>query len=455
MQTTKFQKRLFGTNGVRGVAGKDLTPELVLTIGKALGTMRKGQIAVGRDTRTSGETLVKAIKSGLLAKGCDVVDCGVLPTPALQFLIREQFDGGAMITASHNPPEYNGVKIIEADGTEMGDEETLKLEHLIFEPSGSVQSWDHVGTEINAPHLIQKYIKAIVHYFPPDIGSEITVVVDPGSGPACLTTPQILTEMGCRVITLNGIVDGTFPGRLPEPSPEGLKGLAELVISSGSAFGVAHDGDADRAVFIDENGQFVEENKEFSLVAQFLCNKKKGAIVTPVSTSQMVENGVKNQGCTITYTPVGSIYVARTMRALIENGNEVVFGGEGNGGLIFPDHQFCRDGGMTAAMMVYILASTGQKISTLINELPKRYIIKDKISSPLGTQILESLKSAYSHEKQDLTDGVKIFRGDSWALVRSSGTEPIIRIIVDGDNNESCRIFHKELMDQISKITKT
>ncbi|MFY9801071.1 MAG: phosphoglucosamine mutase, partial [Methanoregula sp.] len=434
---------------------KDLTPELVLTIGKALGTMRKGCIAVGRDTRTSGETLVKAIKSGLLATGCDVVDCGVLPTPALQYLIKEQFDGGAMITASHNPPEYNGVKIIEADGTEMGDEETLKLEHLIFEPSGSVQSWDNVGTEINAPHLIRKYIEAIVHYFPPGIGSGITVVVDPGSGPACLTTPQILTEMGCRVITLNGIVDGTFPGRLPEPSPEGLKGLSELVISSGSAFGVAHDGDADRAVFIDENGEFVEENQEFSLVAQFLCHKKKGALVTPVSTSQMVENVVKNEGCTITYTPVGSIYVARTMRALIEKGDEVVFGGEGNGGLIFPDHQFCRDGGMTAAMMVFILASTGQKISTLIHKLPKRYIIKDKISSPLGTHILESLKRVYSQDKQDLTDGVKIFRGDSWALVRSSGTEPIIRIIVDADDNDSGQIFHKELMSQISKIINT
>jgi phosphomannomutase/phosphoglucomutase len=455
MQTTKFQKRLFGTNGVRGVVGKDLTPELVLTIGKALGTMRKGCIAVGRDTRTSGETFIKAIKSGLLATGCDVVDCGVLPTPALQFLIKEQFDGGAMITASHNPPEYNGVKIIEADGTEMGDEETLKLEQLIFEPSGSIKSWKLVGNEINAPYLIRKYIKAIVQYFPPNIGSEITVVVDPGSGPACLTTPQILTDMGCRVITLNGTIDGTFPGRLPEPSSDGLKALSELVISSGSAFGVAHDGDADRAVFIDDKGQFVEENKEFSLVTQFLCHKKKGAIVTPVSTSQMVECVAKNEGCTVIYTPVGSIYVARTMRALIEEGNAVVFGGEGNGGLIFPEHQFCRDGGMTAAMMVFILSSTGQKISTLINALPKRYMIKDKIRSSLGTQVLESLKREYAHNSQDLTDGVKIFRPDSWALVRASGTEPIIRIIVDADNNESGHVFHKELMSHIIKITQT
>ncbi len=453
MQTTKFQKRLFGTNGVRGIVGKDLTPELVLTIGEALGTMRKGCIAVGRDTRTSGETLVKAVKSGLLATGCDVVDCGILPTPALQYLIKGEFAGGAMITASHNPPEYNGVKIIEADGTEMGDEETLKLEQLIFEPSFSPESWDSIGHEMHAPHLIRKYIQAIVHHFPDRVGSEITVVVDPGSGPACLTTPQILTEMGCRVLTVNGVMDGTFPGRLPEPSSEGLKGLAELVVSRGAAFGVAHDGDADRAVFIDENGRFIEENREFALIAQHICHQKKGTLVTPVSTSLVVEMVAKHEGCTITYTPVGSIYVARTMRSLIDRGNTVVFGGEGNGGLIFPDHQFCRDGGMTAAMMVFILASTGQKLSSLINVLPKRSMIKDKISTSRGTQVLESLKKVYSQDSLDLTDGVKILRKDSWALVRASGTEPIIRIVIDADSHNHGQIFYNELKDHIIKIT--
>jgi phosphomannomutase/phosphoglucomutase len=337
----------------------------------------------------------------------------------------------------------------------MGDEETLKLEHLIFEPSFSPQSWEHIGHEINAPYLTRKYIQAIVHHFPDRTGSGITVVVDPGSGPACLTTPQILTEMGCRVLTLNGVLDGTFPGRLPEPSSEGLKGLAELVVSSGAAFGVAHDGDADRAVFIDERGRFVEENIEFALVAQHMCHQKKGTLVTPVSTSLVVEMVVKNEGCTITYTPVGSIYVARTMRSLIENGYEVIFGGEGNGGLIFPDHQFCRDGGMTAAMMVFILASTGQQLSTLINTLPKRSMIKDKISTSLGTQVLESLKRIYSQDSLDLTDGIKIFREDSWALVRASGTEPIIRIIIDAACDNHGQVFYKELMDHISKITST
>jgi phosphomannomutase/phosphoglucomutase len=455
MTAKKIQKRLFGTNGVRGIVGKDLTPELVISIGEALGTMRKGTIAVGRDTRTSGETLVKAVKSGLLAIGCNVIDCGILPTPALQYLVKERFDGGAMITASHNPPEYNGVKIIEPDGTEMGDEETLKLEQLIFDRSFSTKTWDRTGWEVTDSHLIEKYIAAIVNYFPDKPGAGMTVVVDPGSGPACLTTPRILTEMGCRVLTINGELDGTFPGRLPEPSTEGLKDLASLVISSGSTFGVAHDGDADRAVFIDENGKFIEENLEFALVAQHICHKKRGTLVTPVSTGQIVEMVTKNEGCTITYTPVGSIYVARTMRLLLEQGEVVVFGGEGNGGLIFPDHQFCRDGGMTAAMMVFILASSGKKLSVLVDQLPERHIIKDKITTPHGMKILELLVSAYSQDTIDQTDGVKIFRENAWALVRASGTEPIVRIIVDSEKDSIGTAFHDDLMEKIETIIKT
>ena len=453
MEVKKIQKRLFGTNGVRGIVGKDLTPELVLSIGEAFGTMRKGRIAVGRDTRTSGETLINAVKSGLLAVGCDVTDCGILPTPALQYLVKDQFDGGAMITASHNPPEYNGVKIIESDGTEMGDEETLKLEQRIFNRSYSTNTWEHVGKETIAHHLIEDYIAAIANHFHSNPGKGITVVVDPGSGPACITTSQILSRMGCRVLTINGVMDGTFPGRLPEPSPDGLKGLADLVVSSSAAFGVAHDGDADRAVFIDEKGQFVEENQEFALVADHICRQKKGIIVTPVSTSQMVEIVAKKNDCSVTYTPVGSIYVARTMRSLIDKGTHVIFGGEGNGGLIFPDHQFCRDGGMTAAMMVAILASRGQKLSLLLEQLPKRHMIKDKISASGGTAVLEAIKSAYSHGIIDETDGVKIFKHNSWALVRASGTEPLIRIIIDAEDEVEGRALRDELMNTIRKIT--
>ncbi|MFA4860533.1 phosphoglucosamine mutase [Methanoregula sp.] len=449
MTSIKMQKQLFGTNGVRGVTGKEITPDLMNTIGQALGSMRKGQIAIGRDTRTSGESLITAIKAGLLAMGCDVIDCGILPTPALQYLVKEHFDGGAMITASHNPPEYNGVKIIEPDGTEMGDEETIKLETLIFSRSFPSVNWEEAGQEANAPHLIQEYCSSISGYFPGNPGKGMTVVADPGSGPACLTTPTILTALGCTVLTINGKLDGTFPGRLPEPSIEGLIPLSELVLSSGAAFGVAHDGDADRAVFVDETGKFVEEDQQFALIAQYICRKNKGIVVTPVSTGQIVEMVVTAEGSSIVYTSVGSIYVARTMRSLLGNGENVVFGGEGNGGLIFPNHQFCRDGGMTAAMMVSILSSTGKKLSELISQLPKRYVLKDKIRTPKGKEIMEAIKSEYSQEKTDQTDGLKIIRESSWILVRVSGTEPIIRIIVDADDPKKGQAFHNEIKQKI------
>jgi phosphomannomutase/phosphoglucomutase len=449
MTAKKIQKRLFGTNGVRGIAGKDLTPELVFTIGTALGHLRPGRIAVGRDTRTSGETLGKALKAGLLATGCKVYDCGILPTPALQYLVSDGYDGGAMITASHNPPEYNGVKIIEPDGTEMGDEETLQLEELIFGPVLPVTPWDRVGQEIQVPDSTERYIEGILRHFPGSPGKGMTVVADPGSGPACITTPKILEGLGCRVLTVNGIMDGTFPGRLPEPSAEGLKNLADLVRASGASFGVAHDGDADRAVFVDENGEFIEENAEFAMVAQTICRQKKGLVVTPVSSGQVIEETVRNEGSTIRYTPVGSIYVARTMRTLIANGEPVIFGGEGNGGLIFPDHQFCRDGGMTAAMMVSLLATSKKTLSELARGLPRRHIIKDKIAATKGTEILASLPQQFPGCRIDLTDGVKIFSSNAWALVRASGTEPIIRIIIDAQSPEAGRALYQDLITRL------
>ncbi|HOX34899.1 MAG TPA: phosphoglucosamine mutase [Methanoregulaceae archaeon] len=445
------KKRLFGTNGVRGRAGIDMTPDLVLRIGIALGSMRNGTIAVGRDTRTSGEMLLHAIKAGLLATGCDVVDCGILPTPALQYLIRGTYAGGAMITASHNPPEYNGVKIIEPDGTEMGDEETLELERRIAGPSFTLQPWQSIGKETSAPGLVSRYIDGIVARFPDLPGTGMLVVADPGSGPACATTPEILRRIGCRVLTVNGTMDGTFPGRLPEPSEDGLAALSDLVQSSGAAFGVAHDGDADRAVFVDENGRFVEENCELALFARSVCRTTKGYVVTPVSSSGMIETVARESGCTVIATRVGSINVARTMHALIREGKTVVFGGEGNGGPIFPSHQFCRDGGMTAAMMVAILAAEGRPLSALVAGLPRRVMIKGKIATADPGAILAEIAGRFPDDTIDRLDGLKILRGTAWVLVRASGTEPLIRIIADADTGEEASALYNEVSAIIEK----
>lgn len=449
MTQIKMEKRLFGTNGVRGVTGKDMTPALALSIGMALGSMRKGKIAVGMDTRTSGPALASAVKAGLLSTGCDVVDCGILPTPALQYLVKHHFDGGAVITASHNPPEYNGVKIIEADGTEMGDAETIILEERIFSQNFDTADWQGVGREVAAPAMVDEYVDSVVAAFPPGIGNGMTVIVDPGCGAAAVTTPRILSRLGCRVMTINGQIDGTFPGRLPEPSIEGLKGLTSLVQSSGAAFGVAHDGDADRAVFIDEKGRYIEENQEFGLIEQEVCSSRKGAVVTPVSSSRLIEAIAEKYGCHVVYTPVGSIYVARTMIGLLEKGEPVAFGGEGNGGLIYPDHQFCRDGGMTAAMMVAILSRTGEPLSALVDGLPTFHMIKDKVRVKDPDALIVQMKQAFSSDRLDLTDGVRINRGDTWALIRPSGTEPLVRVMIESGRKEAADALYQEIFRQI------
>jgi len=445
---------MFGTNGVRGVIGERMTPALVLKIGAALGSMRKGTIAVGRDTRTSGEALVHALKAGLLMTGCDVVDMGILPTPALQYIIKtNEFAGGAMITASHNPPEYNGVKIIEADGTEMSDDEIIQLEDRFFNNLFETATWDSVGRETAAPERLNEYIQAIVEHFPAGIGEGITVVVDPGSGPAALTTPIILSRMGCRVHTINAQLDGTFPGRLPEPTPEGLKPLSEMVVATGADFGVAHDGDADRAVFVDNKGRYIEENYEFGLIEDYVCRRNPGGlIVTPVATSRLIQDIAQKHGCSVDYTPVGSIYVARRMIELIGKGKKVSFGGEGNGGLIYSDHQFCRDGGMTAAMMVAVLADNrGKRLSDILDELPAYHLVKEKYHTEDPATLVRAIEKAFSGETIEKIDGIKIIRDGVWALVRASGTEPMIRIMIESKDPDVAKSMYQEVIQAIKK----
>ena len=444
------EKQLFGTNGVRGIIGEQMNPELVMKIGMALGSMRKGRIGVGRDTRTSGPALSRAMIAGLLATGCDVVDLGVLPTPAVQYLVREHFDAGAVITASHNPPEYNGVKIVDGDGTEMDDAETIILEKRLFGEEFTLAGWKSMGTLTACPDMVHEYVDAVVGCWTDIDAKGMTVVADPGSGPACETTPRILTKMGCRVVTINGMMDGTFPGRMPEPTLEGLQPLSELVRETGAAFGVAHDGDADRAVFVDENGQFLEENEQFALFEQFICSFTPGIVVTPVSTSFLAEQIAEETGSVLEYTRVGSITVARRMLALAAEGKIVAFGGEGNGGLIFPCHQHCRDGGMTAATMVALLKTSGKKLSELRATLPPHAMLKDKIYTDAPKELLKIAETAFSKDNLDLTDGVRINREGMWALLRPSGTEPFMRLYVEATTNEEAEAFRDEIKRIIS-----
>ena len=258
--------------------------------------------------------------------------------------------------------------------------------------------------------------------------------------------------MGCRVHTLNATLDGTFPNRAPEPSIEGLLPLAQMVTATHAALGMAHDGDADRTVFVDEKGRYIEENREFALIARSMCRETKGVVVAPVSTSRIIEEVAGESGCSVDYTAVGSIYVARRMMGLIAGGTPVVMGGEGNGGLIYPGHQFCRDGAMTAAKMVSLLALSGTPLSEMADSLPRYHMIKEKIRTGDARALVAGLVERYRAEKPDLTDGMRLNRDDSWALVRASGTEPLVRITVESRREKEAEDLLGEIRDAIRGI---
>ncbi|MDO9522530.1 MAG: phosphoglucosamine mutase [Methanocorpusculum sp.] len=453
MALEKREKKYFGTNGVRGVTGVDMTPVFALSVAEAFGTMlgEGKKVGIGRDTRTSGPSLGAAVRAGLMACGCDVIDFDIIPTPGLQYLVLDhKLDGGVMITASHNPPEYNGIKIIEADGTEMGDDRTIELEEIMIQNKSVVSAWDKVGDCTEEPQARKLYIDSIVAQFPKDCGKGITVVVDPGNGPAAATTPDILRRLGCNVHTINAEFNGLFPGRLPEPSPEGLANLSAMVQATGAAFGVAHDGDADRAIFVDENGTFMDGNITFALLASYFCEKNTGGIiVTPVSTSGIVEEVGKKYNCTTTYTVVGSIYVARTMRELIANGENIIIGGEGNGGIIYPNHQFCRDGGMSAATMLGFVAGKTEPLSKLIAGLPAFTMYQEKRKTAQAKEIVIHMKTYFADCPIDDRDGMRITRGGAWALIRPSGTEPLVRVFAESQDPAEAKTLLDEIFAEI------
>jgi phosphomannomutase/phosphoglucomutase len=434
---------LFGTNGVRGIANSEITPDLTLKLGKSLGTyMHKhglgSRVAVGRDTRISGDMLKSAAIAGLLSTGLEVVDVDILPTPALQYYVRDNADAGVMITASHNPREYNGLKIVAGDGTEFSRQGEAEVEQIYHAGEFHAAKWNETGSFSSDRTILRTYMDGIISKVDAGIISTagLTVVVDPGCGAGCGVTPILLRELGCRVITLNAQPDGTFPGRAPEPTKEELADLMSIVKAAGADLGIAHDGDADRVAFVDEKGGFLDEEDLLAIMARHVLEDKKGSVVTPVSSSLKVRDVTESMGCELLWTAVGSIDVARKM---IDT--NAVFGGEGNGGLIFPEFQYCRDGAMTAAKMLEILAG-GRKLSELKQGIPEYHNTKNKIHVKDPKQVVEMLLTLEMPEnaadtgsvgdvKVDCTDGLKLWYPDGWILIRPSGTEPLVRVYAE------------------------
>lgn len=427
--------RLFGTFGVRGVVNESITPEFALKIGMAFGTLLRREqpdkelwVVVGRDTRVSGEMVENALISGLLSVGVNVIKVGIAPTPAIQFACRYfKSDGGVSITASHNPPEYNGIKLLEANGLGLKKEREAVVEDIYFNGEFERVKWNEIG-RLEERDIIRPYIDTIKSRVDVDVirRRKPFVVVDASNGAGSLTLPYLLEELGCKVVSINAHPDGHFPARNPEPNEENLKGFMKIVKALGADFGVAQDGDADRSVFIDENGNFIQGDKTFALVVKAMLEEKGGGlVVTTIATSHIIDEIAREYNGKVLKTKVGDLIVSR---ALLEHGGLV--GGEENGGVIFPDFVLGRDGAMTTAKIVEIFAKSGKKFSELIGELPEFHQLKTKrhVKGDRKAIVAKVAEIAAGKYRIDTTDGTKILFEDGWVLVRASGTEPIIRI---------------------------
>ena len=448
------RKGLFGTNGIRGLVNLDLNNEFITKVTKAIATFigPEKSLIIGQDTRISGDMVKMNVISVLLSSGINVYDAGIVPTPALQFASKNLGYFGIMITASHNPPEYNGIKCIDYDGTELDELKENIIEDIYFENKIKNLDWKSIGSYNRIENINRNYIEGVLNLIDRNSikNSNLKVLVDCSNGPSYLTSPFLLKKLNVRYTTINCNPDGYFSGHNPEPKEENLQELMKFT-KGNYDLGVAHDGDADRVVFVDENGNFIPGDKILALITKHILKNNKGYIVLPVSASQAVEEvAIKEEG-KVVYTRVGAPIIARKMIEL-----NAVFGGEDNGGLIFPEMQYCRDGAMGMAKILEIISKHKKSISDLISELPEYYVKKGSVSVNREDMIsiMDTIKSSVKGDRVLDIDGIKVYDGDSWVLIRPSGTEPIIRIYSESkDRKSSENLFrkYKEVVESISK----
>jgi phosphomannomutase len=432
-------------SGIRGVVGETVTPELIIAVGSAFASYCNfGTVVIGRDTRPTGEAIQKGLESSLVMSGCDVVNIGIVPTPTVQLMVEHlKAEGGIVISASHNPIEWNAFKLIGSRGTFLTSSEIGKFFN-IMEKKFTYQKWDGVGTITNKTGAEEIHIKKVCSVI--DIDSvrkkRYRVAIDSVNGAGSIITQKLLSELGCEVIPVNCEMTGIFP-RGPEPVAKNLSILATTVLRQKADVGFAQDPDADRLAVVSDKGIPIGEEYTIVLVAEHLLSRRAGRVVINLSTTKAVDDIAQSHGAPVARTRVGEINVVEEMMR-----HGALIGGEGNGGVISPEVHLGRDSLVGIAYVLEMMAARNKSVSQLVSELPAYSMIKDSISlsgTGIDNSILPRIKQDFTGQKISSVDGLRIefidhplFKG-GWVHLRPSNTEPIFRIIAEGQDEKQAR----------------
>ncbi len=444
--------RFFGTNGIRGAFPEDLTLEFVHDMTLAIAAhFGKGPILVGCDGRSSSPVVGKVVRSALNFAGLDCSDAGLVPTPCLEYSVRERgYAGGIMVTASHNPPQYNGIKPVAGDGVEVSREDELAIEDIFLQKRWGARP-SRPGASGRDGGAVRAYQGAVASRVSAEKirRGNFKVALDLGNGAQAVAAPGLAEALGCRVVLVNGEIDGAFPGRGPEPTPQNLSGLSRAVLESRADMGIAFDGDGDRSLFCDDRGAVLTGDRSALLLSRHVLARNPGAtVVTCVNSGSAIEAVAGRYGSEVIRTRVGSVEVSRRMVA-----EGALVGFEENGGFMFGSHNQVRDGAMAMALMLDMLAGSGRPLSDLASELPESFTTKDKI--PCSPEQAGLLMGSLAEEfpGADTTDGIKIPRGEgSWVMVRPSGTEPIIRVYAEARSRDVLDALMAEFMQRAESV---
>lgn len=429
---------LFGSSGIRGKL-EEVTTELMMKIGRAVG-QRYGRVVIGHDTRTSSQMLTFAFASGLLSAGSEATSVGLVSTPTLAYAAR-RFECGAMITASHNPPEYNGIKLWNPDGLAFQSDQRDEFEQLIQSENLKRAKWRELSTLLYQENAIREHIESILS----KVGkSRLKVIVDCGNGATSSITPMVLEKMGCKVVGLNCNPDGYFTARGSEPTQNSLSLLRSAVRTLRANLGIAHDGDGDRMVAVDEKGNYVGGDR---LLPLFATREVKNSLVVPVNASMVLDDIL--EGRKIWRSRVGDVYVGEDVKK-----READFGGEPSGTWIFPRNGLFPDGVYAAARLVEIVSQ--KPLSLLLETIPSYPIFRGSlpIKGERGA-VLEALRERiFELERVEVntTDGWRLDFGDGWALIRASGTEPKLRITAEARKVSRAKEIYQSMNSIARKV---